>query len=86
MCVDLDFAEQEPIPQAAAERVEALLASGKLFRYGEHGANEADEALLEADFLPHSSADASVWHSTAVAPRLRLRSWRPGSLATSASC
>ncbi len=50
MRVDLDFTEQEPIPQAATERVESLLASGKLFRYGEHGADEADAALLEADF------------------------------------
>ena len=50
MRVDLDFTEQEPIPAAAVERVEALLASGKLFRYGEHGADEADAALLEADF------------------------------------
>lgn len=50
MRVELDFTEQEPIPTAALERVGELLASGKLFRYGENGADETDAALLEAEF------------------------------------
>jgi len=48
--IDLDFTSQEPLPPAAVERVEELLASGKLFRYGETGGDQADAALLEAEF------------------------------------
>ena len=46
----LDFTGQEPLPPQAVQRVDELLSSGKLFRYGEHGAEEADAALLEAEF------------------------------------
>lgn len=48
--IDLDFTAQDPIPAAAVERAQELMASGKLFRYGEGGADEADAALLEAEF------------------------------------
>jgi len=48
--VDLDFTAQEPLPEAAIRRVEQLLTSGKLFRYGEAGAEEMDAAMLEAEF------------------------------------
>ncbi len=48
--VELDFTGQEPLPPKAVRRVEELLRSGKLFRYGERGAEEADAALLEAEF------------------------------------
>jgi len=48
--LDLDFTAQEPIPQAAVQRAGELLQSGKLFRYGEAEAGEADAALLEAEF------------------------------------
>ncbi len=48
--VEIDFIAQEPIPAAARQRVSELLESGKLFRYGEAGADQADAALLEADF------------------------------------
>jgi len=48
--VQLDFTAQEPIPPQAVRRAEQLMASGKLFRYGESGADEADAALLEAEF------------------------------------
>lgn len=37
-------------PPSAVRRVEELLTPGKLFRYGEHGADQADAALLEAEF------------------------------------
>lgn len=48
--VDLDFTAQEPLPELAIQRVDQLLQSGKLFRYGETGAQEMDAALLEAEF------------------------------------
>ncbi len=48
--VDLDFTAQEPIPQEAVRRVGELLSSGKLFRYGEDGADGTDAALLETEF------------------------------------
>ncbi len=48
--IDLDFTAQEPLPEAAVHRVGELLQSGKLFRYGESGAEQADAALLEAEF------------------------------------
>lgn len=48
--VDLDFTGQEPIPEEAVRRVQQLLDSGKLFRYGESGAEQMDAALLEEEF------------------------------------
>jgi len=48
--VELDFTGQDPIPAAAVERANELFGSGKLFRYGEGGADEADVALLEEEF------------------------------------
>ena len=48
--IDLDFTAQDPIPESAVERAQELMASGKLFRYGEGGADEADASLLEAEF------------------------------------
>lgn len=48
--LDLDFTAQEPLPEAAVERANQLLGTGKLFRYGEAGADQADAALLEEEF------------------------------------
>lgn len=48
--LDLDFTAQEPLPEAAVERANELLGTGKLFRYGEAGAGEVDAALLEEEF------------------------------------
>ena len=48
--LELDFTGQDPIPPQAMRRAQELLDTGKLFRYGEHGADEADAALLEAEF------------------------------------
>jgi sulfopropanediol 3-dehydrogenase len=48
--VDLDFTAQEPLPDQAVRRVQQLLGSGKLFRYGESGAEQMDAALLEEEF------------------------------------
>ena len=48
--LEIDFTAQEPIPAAGIERANELMASGKLFRYGEGGTDQADAALLEAEF------------------------------------
>lgn len=48
--IDLDFTEQPPIPPAGVDRANELMASGRLFRYGEAGAEELDAARLEAEF------------------------------------
>jgi len=48
--VVLDFTAQEPIPAEAVARANELMASGKLFRYGETGADQNDAAMLEAEF------------------------------------
>lgn len=48
--LDLDFTAQEPLPDQAVQRVHELLGSGKLFRYGESGAEQMDAALLEEEF------------------------------------
>ncbi len=48
--VDLDFTEQPPIPEAGIARANELMASGRLFRYGETGSGELDVAALERAF------------------------------------
>ncbi len=48
--LDLDFTGQEQLPKAAVLRANELLTSGKLFRYGEAGAEQMDAALLEEEF------------------------------------
>lgn len=48
--VELDFTGQEPIPADAVRRANDLFGTGKLFRYGEGGAEEADVAMLEEEF------------------------------------
>ena len=53
--VDLDFTAQPPIPDVGIRRANELMASGRLFRYGEAtsgdgGAGESDVAALEAEF------------------------------------
>lgn len=48
--IDLDFTEPPPVPASGIRRAEALLTSGRLFRYGETGAGSADVAELEAAF------------------------------------
>ena len=69
--VNLDFTEQPPIPEAGIRRAGELMASGRLFRYGETGAAGSDVAGLEDDFAPWSGA-ASAWRSTVAAPRWPL--------------
>ena len=42
-----DLTEPEPIPAAGIARAVELMRSGRLFRYGEMGADQNDVALLE---------------------------------------
>jgi dTDP-4-amino-4,6-dideoxygalactose transaminase len=46
----LDLTAQEPIPEKGVQAAVALLASGKLHRYGEAGSAPAEAAQLEAEF------------------------------------
>ena len=48
--LDLDFTSPPPIPASGVERANELMASGRLFRYGETGAAELDVADLETSF------------------------------------
>jgi hypothetical protein len=48
--VDIDFTSQPPIPPDGIARANELMSSGRLFRYGEAGAEEFDVAVLERDF------------------------------------
>ncbi len=45
-----DLTEPEPIPEAGIARACELMRSGRLFRYGELGADQNDVALLEQEF------------------------------------
>lgn len=45
-----DLTEPEPIPAAGIARAVALMQSGRLFRYGEMGADQLDVSLLEQEF------------------------------------
>jgi dTDP-4-amino-4,6-dideoxygalactose transaminase len=45
-----DLTEPEPIPEAGIVRACELMRSGRLFRYGEMGADQNDVALLEQEF------------------------------------
>jgi dTDP-4-amino-4,6-dideoxygalactose transaminase len=45
-----DLTEPEPIPEAGVARAVELMRSGRLFRYGEMGADQNDVALLEQEF------------------------------------
>jgi dTDP-4-amino-4,6-dideoxygalactose transaminase len=46
----LDLTQQEPIPAAGVEAALALMASGKLHRYGETGGKPSEASALEAEF------------------------------------
>lgn len=45
-----DLTEPESIPEAGIERACALMRSGRLFRYGEMGADQLDVSQLEVEF------------------------------------
>jgi dTDP-4-amino-4,6-dideoxygalactose transaminase len=46
----LDLTQQEPIPQTGVDAALAVMASGKLHRYGEVGAKPSEVSSLEAEF------------------------------------
>ena len=46
----LDLTQQEPIPPAGVQAALALMASGKLHRYGEVGGQPSEVSALEAEF------------------------------------
>jgi dTDP-4-amino-4,6-dideoxygalactose transaminase len=48
--LELDLTQQEPIPPTGVQAALALLASGKLHRYGETGGRPSEVSALEADF------------------------------------
>jgi dTDP-4-amino-4,6-dideoxygalactose transaminase len=48
--LELDLTRQEPIPQPGIDAALALMASGKLHRYGEVGAKPSEVSSLEAEF------------------------------------
>lgn len=48
--LELDLTQQEAIPPAGVEAALALMASGKLHRYGELGAKPGEVSSLEAEF------------------------------------
>ena len=50
MTLELDLTQQEPIPPAGVEAALALMASGKLHRYGETGGKPSEASALEAEF------------------------------------
>lgn len=49
-CLQRDLTEPEPIPEAGIARAVELMRSGRLFRYGEMGADQLDVSLLEQEF------------------------------------
>ena len=48
--LEIDLTQQEPIPPAGVDAALALLASGRLHRYGETGGKPSEVSALEADF------------------------------------
>jgi dTDP-4-amino-4,6-dideoxygalactose transaminase len=48
--LELDLTKQEPIPQAGIDAALAVMASGKLHRYGEVGAKPSEVSSLEVEF------------------------------------
>ena len=54
--LELDLTQQEPIPPAGVAAALALMASGKLHRYGETGAKPSEVSSLEAEFAAEIGA------------------------------
>ena len=48
--LEIDLTQQEPAPPAGVDAALALLASGRLHRYGETGGKPSEASALEADF------------------------------------
>ena len=58
--ISLDFTAPPPIPAEGVERVNELMATGHLFRYGEFGESEQDVAALEREFAASVGARYAV--------------------------
>ena len=54
--LDLDLTQQEPIPPDGVEAALALMASGRLHRYGETGGTPSEVSLLESEFAHETGA------------------------------
>jgi len=77
----LDLTQQEPIPEAGVEAALALMASGRLHRYGETGGVPSEASQLEAEFaqsLGRRYAVALNSCGSAMFLALRACSVRPG--------
>ena len=48
--LEIDLTQQEPIPPAGVDAALALMASGRLHRYGETGGRPSEVSALEAEF------------------------------------
>jgi len=58
--LELDLTRQEPIPPAGVEAALALMASGKLHRYGEDGGKPSEASALEVEFAKELGAKYCV--------------------------
>ncbi len=68
-----DLTDPAPVPEAGIARAVELMRSGRLFRYGELGADQADAALLEREFAPWSG-DGTASRSIRAGARCSWRS------------
>lgn len=79
--LDLDLTGQEPIPEAGVKAALAVMASGRIHRYGETGDKPSEVSALEAEFareigLPYCVAMNSCGAAMFVA--LKAAGVRPG--------
>jgi dTDP-4-amino-4,6-dideoxygalactose transaminase len=58
--LELDLTQQEPIPSAGVDAALALMASGKLHRYGEVGGKPSEVSALEVEFAKELGATYCV--------------------------
>jgi len=85
----LDLTQQEPIPPAGVEAAVALMASGRLHRYGETGGVPSEASQLEAEFaqsLGRRYAVALNSCGSAMFLALRACGVRPGDAVLSNCC
>ncbi len=79
--VNIDFTAQPPIPPDGVARANELMASGRLFRYGEVGAEELDVAVLERTFADSVGTEYCVATNScgaALAVAMRAAGVEPG--------
>ena len=59
--LELDLTQQESIPPAGVAAALALMASGKLHRYGETGGKPSEASALEAEFARELGVKATQY-------------------------